>query len=78
MKLPSRLSIALGTLITGGLAISQEVKLDHPVRMAIALACGVLLFLLHPEERGVVPTRPESAVTPDGATPAPAQPPAGI
>lgn len=59
MKLPSRLSLALGMLITGALAISQEVTLDHPVKMAIALAAGVLLFLLHPEERGVISAHEE-------------------
>jgi hypothetical protein len=69
MKLPSRLAIALGTLLTGGLAISQEVTLTHPVHVAIALVLGVLLFLVHPEEAGVV--KPESAVKPDGATPPP-------
>lgn len=76
MKLPSRLALALGTLFTGALAISQEVTLTHPVHVAIALVIGVLLFLVHPEEAGVVPAqRPETARVPDGATAAPVQPP---
>jgi hypothetical protein len=56
MKLPSRLSTVLGTLILGGEAIAGEVTMSHPLHQAVILAGGALLFLLHPTEGGVITT----------------------
>jgi hypothetical protein len=80
MQLPSRLSIALGTLTTGLLALSLEVSMPHALHVVCGLVAAAVLFLIHPAETGVIPApappRPESAVRPDGAVPAP--PPPGV
>lgn len=74
MKLPARLTLALGTLIAGGAAITRELHLATPVQKLILLVAGVVLFLLRPpgtpspEQAALMPT---SAVTPDGAAPIP-------
>lgn len=58
MKLPSRLSLALGTLTTGLIALSLEVQMSHPLHVAAGLVGAFVLFLIHPEERGAVPSSP--------------------
>lgn len=73
MKLPSRLAIAMGTLVAGLVALSLEVQISHPLHVVCGLVGAFVLFLIHPEEGGVVAPagRPQSAIAPDGATPAP-------
>lgn len=50
MKLPSRLSLALGTLVTGLVALSLEVQMSHPLHVASGLVGAFVLFLIHPED----------------------------
>jgi len=53
--LPTRLAVALGTTLTALIALSQEVKLSHPVHQAIIIVGGLLLaFMVHPGESGTV------------------------
>lgn len=58
MKLPSRLSLALGTLVTGLIALSLEVQMSHPLHVASGLVGAVVLFLIHPGEAGVAAPAP--------------------
>jgi hypothetical protein len=77
VKLPSRLSIALGTLVAGLVALSLEVSMSHPLHVVCGLVGAFVLFLIHPAEAGTIApaaARPESARAPDGATPATAPP----
>jgi hypothetical protein len=57
MKLPSRIQIALGTLIAGGVGLTTTLPLSNPVHKLILLVAGVVLFLLNPEA-----TSPEEAL----------------
>ena len=59
MKIPSRLALALGTLIAGGAALTEEINLSHPVHKAVFLVAGVVLFLLNPQA-GAATTPPEA------------------
>jgi hypothetical protein len=73
MKLPSRLSLAFGTLVAGLVALSLEVQMSHPLHVVCGLLGAFVLFLIHPEEGGVITAsaaRPQTAIAPDGATPA--------
>lgn len=60
MKLPSRLSIALGTLVSGLIYLSLEVQMSHPLHVVCGLLGAFVLFLIHPGEAGVqaVPPAP--------------------
>jgi hypothetical protein len=59
MKLPSRLSIALGTLTAGLIALSLEVQMSHPLHVASGLVGAFVLFMIHPQESGVIePPKP--------------------
>lgn len=79
MKLPTRLAVALGTLVAGLVALSGEVAIPHSLHQAIVIVGAFALFLVHPQEAGVVKvTVPESSRTPDGSLPAQAPPQAGI
>lgn len=69
----SRLSVVLFTLITGLIALGQEADLSHPVKVVIALVGASLLYLIHPAEGGVVPSKSEG---PPYQTSAPAAAPA--
>jgi hypothetical protein len=78
MQLPTRLSIALGTLFLGLMAVSQELTMTTPMHRVCVLVIGFLLaFFVHPGESGstepVAPSR-EAAIRPDGALPATAPP----
>lgn len=75
MKLPSRLSIALGTLVTGLIALSLEVQMSHTLHVVCGLVGAFVLFMIHPDEGGVVESRPSTSAKPDGAM---AAPPPGI
>jgi hypothetical protein len=65
----NRLHVALGTLLIGGVAISNELDLTTTWHKVVLLVAGVVLFLLDPEDQS--PTLPETA--PASATKA--QPP---
>jgi hypothetical protein len=81
MKLPSRLALALGTLISGLVAVALEAPLPHPALVAIVLVGNFALFLIHPEEKGVLPhetpappwVAPATAAKPAAPTAEPAQ-----
>jgi hypothetical protein len=81
VRLPSRLSVALGTLVAGLIALSFEVQMSHPLHVVSGLVGAFVLFMIHPAEGGViarapaVESAPESARRPDGALAA--QPPPG-
>lgn len=74
MQLPTRLSVALGALFLGLMAVSQELAMSTPMHRVCTLVIGFLLaFVVHPGESGtteptapIVPSR-EAAVKPDGA-----------
>jgi hypothetical protein len=69
MKLPTRLSVALGTAITAAIALAQETDWTHPVKQGIIIIGGLILALIvHPGESGVITT------TPTVAAAAPTQP----
>jgi hypothetical protein len=74
MKFPSRLGLALGTLVTGLVGLSLEVQMSHPLHVISVLVGGFVLFLIHPQEGGVIAgapiAPPQSSRTPDGAVPA--------
>lgn len=78
VQLPSRLALALGTLVTGAMAITGEVSLSHPLHQAVVLVGAVLLFLIHPQEAGVLPAAapapPYDVGAPTPAAPAPPAP----
>lgn len=48
LKLPTRVQLAIGTLIAGGVALTQELDLSQPVHKLILLVAGVALLLLNP------------------------------
>jgi hypothetical protein len=71
MKLPSRLAIALGTLLAGIVALTQELDLSHPIHQAIVLAGAfIAAILINPNTTSSVPDQ----YPPAGAN-QPAQPP---
>lgn len=72
MKLPSRLGLALGTLVTGLIGLSAEVAMSHPLHVACVLVGGFVLFLINPLEGSLQASAPapQTARTPDGAIPA--------
>lgn len=60
MKLPSRLSIALGTAITGLLAVIQELDVSHPIKQVSLIVGGLVLALVvHPGESGTLSSSSE-------------------
>jgi hypothetical protein len=90
MKLPTRLSLALGTAITGLLAVSGELSMSHPAHQIVIIIGGLALaFLVHPGEGGVPADPPTPApappytlstpvITPAPPTPAPAPAPTPV
>jgi hypothetical protein len=62
MKLPTRLSAALGVAITGLIALAQETTIPHTAKQATIIIGGfVLAWLVHPAETGSLPTPAASA-----------------
>lgn len=75
MKLPSRLGLALGTLVTGLVGLSLEVEMSHPLHVACGLVGGFVLFMISPVE-GAIATPATAAQLPvDGSNVKPQPPP---
>lgn len=73
MKLPTRLSVALATAITGLLAVIQELDVSHPVKqVSLIVGALVLALVVHPGESGTVASSTEG--TPPFTIGAPAPP----
>ena len=64
MKLPTRLSIALGTLLTGVGALTLEVQMSPVAHRLSLLALAFVLYLVHPGEGGILPSANATATPP--------------
>jgi hypothetical protein len=73
VKLPSRLGLALGTLVTGLVGLSLEVSMSHPLHVASGLVGAFVLFMISPIE-GTIAT-PAAALPVDGSNVKPQPPP---
>ena len=65
VKLPTRLSGALGVALTGLIAVAQETHWSHEDKQAVVIVGGlVLAWLVHPGEGGVTSSSTSSPPTP--------------
>jgi hypothetical protein len=71
LKLPPRVTIALGTLIAGGAALSLELSLSPPVHKVVLLVAGAILFVVDPTAKSPTLETPATSPTSTAAAPLP-------